>query len=145
MNRRNLLQALGVTAIVPFVTGLDAQAEVPATSGAMGAIYELRVYHVYEGKIEDLLARFRDHTVGLFKKHGMTSIAYWTPLDEPLKGKTLIYVLKHPSREAATTNWETFRADPEWVKVKETSEAKGKIVEKVDSTFMAMTDFSPRL
>jgi len=72
-------------------------------------------------------------------------VAYWTPTDEPLKGKTLIYIIAHPSRDAATANWKAFGDDPEWQSVRATSEANGKIVEKVDSTFLALTDFSPSL
>ena len=105
-------------------------------------VFELRTYHTPEGKLDNLLARFRDHTVDLFNKHGITSIGYWVPTDEPLKGKTLIYVLAHPSREAAKTNWAAFRSDPEWKRVAAASEANGKIVEKVDSEFMEPTDFS---
>ena len=75
----------------------------------------------------------------------MKSIAYWTPLDEPEKSNTLIYILQHPSRETATVNWKAFQDDPEWKSVKEKSEANGKLVDKVESTFLALTDFSPRL
>lgn len=126
--------------ILPM-TGLTALAEDKAEPTS-NIVFELRVYHAYEGKLEDLLRRFREHTVKLFEKHGIKSVAYWTPLDEPLKGKTLIYILEHPSREAATANWQAFRDDPEWVRVKDKSEENGKLVEKVDSTFMALTDFS---
>lgn len=108
-------------------------------------VYELRIYHTYEGKLDDLLTRFREHTMRIFEKHNMKNIAYWTPTDDPLKGKTLIYVLAHPSRDAATANWKAFVEDPEWISVRDKSEANGKIVEKVDSTFMTLTDFSPRL
>ncbi len=107
------------------------------------AIYELRVYHAAPGKLGDLLARFRDHTIKIFDRHGIESVAYWTPLDEPGNNNTLIYILRHPSREASEKNWKSFRDDPEWKSVKEKSEANGPLVEKVDSTFMALTDFSP--
>jgi NIPSNAP protein len=105
-------------------------------------VFELRTYHTYEGKLDALLTRFRDHTVDIFNRHDMTSVGYWLPTDEPLKGKTLIYVLAFPSREAATKSWAAFRNDPEWKKVAAASEANGKIVEKVDSVFMEPTDFS---
>jgi hypothetical protein len=72
----------------------------------------------------------------------MKSVGYWTPEDAPLKDNELVYILAHPNREAATKNWNEFRADPEWQKVSKASEADGKIVEKVDSTFMDPTDFS---
>ena len=116
----------------------EAQPEKAAT------VYELRVYHANEGKLDDLLKRFREHTTKLFEKHGMKNVAYWTPLDDPLKGKTLIYILAHPNREAAVSNWKAFGDDPEWQKVRDASEVNGKLVEKVDSTFMALTDFSSR-
>jgi NIPSNAP len=108
-------------------------------------VYELRVYHAAPGKLGELQSRFRDHTIAIFDRHGMKSVAYWTPLDEPDKNNTLIYILKHPSREAAAANWKAFQEDPEWKAVREKSEANGKLVEKVDSTFLALTDFSPRL
>jgi hypothetical protein len=112
---------------------------------AATTVYELRIYHANEGKLDDLLRRFRDHTMQLFEKHGIKNVAYWTPTDDPLKGKTLVYMLEHPSREAATANWKAFQADPEWQTVRDKSEANGKLVEKIDSTFLAMTDFSPPL
>lgn len=108
-------------------------------------VYELRVYHTYEGKLDDLLRRFREHTMQIFEKHGIHNVAYWTPTDDPLKGKTLFYILAHPSREAATENWKAFRDDPEWQEVQKKSEANGKLVEKVDSTFLTLTDFSPAI
>jgi hypothetical protein len=108
-------------------------------------VYELRIYHAAPGKLGELLARFRDHTIKLFEKHGMKVIAFWTPLDEPEKDNMLIYILQHPSREAAAANWKSFQDDPDWKHVREESEANGKLAEKVDSTYMALTDFSPRL
>ncbi|HUE04591.1 MAG TPA: NIPSNAP family protein [Bryobacteraceae bacterium] len=108
-----------------------------------GRVFELRTYTCYEGKLPDLLARFRNHTMGIFEKHGMTSIAYWVPQDAPASQNTLIYIIAHPSREAAKKNWEEFRNDPEWQKVQKESEANGKLVSKVESVFMEPTDFSP--
>jgi hypothetical protein len=54
-------------------------------------------------------------------------------------------MLKHKSREAATENWARFSKDPEWVKLKAESEADGAFVAKHESTFLSLTDFSPRL
>jgi len=109
------------------------------------AVYELRIYHAAPGKLAELLARFRDHTVKLFDRHGMKSVAYWTPIDEPQKSNTLIYILQHPSREEAGANWKSFQDDPEWKSVKEKSELNGKLTEQIDSTFLVLTDFSPPL
>jgi len=144
MKRRTLLQSLPLTALLPASLGAASQRDndksMPATT-----VYELRVYHAAPGKLGELLARFREHTLILFEKHGMKSVAYWTAVDEPQKNDTLIYILQHPSREAAATNWQSFRDDPEWKSIREKSEANGKLVEKVDSTFLTLTDFSPRL
>lgn len=122
-----------------------AMGGVRAEAEAAGTVFELRMYHAVEGRLPALLARFRDHTVSLFTKHGMTSVAYWTPTDEPQKDKKLIYILKHPSRDAATKSWKAFQDDPDWIKAKAESEASGKIVESVDSTFLELTDFSPKV
>lgn len=119
--------------------------EETSTGQTSTAVYELRAYHTYEGKLDDLLRRFREHTVALFERHGIKNVAYWTPVEEPLKGKTLVYIIAHPSREAADVNWKAFRDDPEWRSVRDKSEANGKLVEKIESTFLALTDFSPPL
>jgi len=105
-------------------------------------VYELRIYHAVPGKLESLMARFRDYTDKFFAKHGMKSLAYWTALDEPVKSSTFFYILEHPSREAASANWKAFQDDPEWKTVRAKSEEKGKLVEKIDSTFLTLADFS---
>jgi len=115
---------------------------LPKVEAQSKQVYELRVYHTLPGRLPALLSRFRDHTVTIFNRHDMRSVGYWTPEDAPLKDNELIYILAHPSREAATKNWDAFRNDPEWQKVSKASEADGKIVEKVDSTFMEPTDYS---
>jgi hypothetical protein len=102
-------------------------------------VFELRTYTTNEGKLPDLQKRFREHTVDIFKRHGMTSIGYFTPQDKP---NTLTYILAFPSKEAATKSWADFRNDPEWKKVSADSELNGKIVTHVDSVFMDPTDYS---
>ena len=92
--------------------------------------------------MEALEARFRDHTIEIFKRHGMESIGYWVPQDPERSRNTLIYIIAHSSREQATRNWAAFMADPEWQKVSKDSEANGKIVQKVESVFLTPTDFS---
>lgn len=145
MNRRTLLQSIPAAAtLLPRAIWAVPDAGKFETTQSSTEVYELRVYHVAPGKLPDLLARFRDHTITLFEHHGIESVAYWTPVDEPEKSNTLIYILRHPRREAAESNWKSFRDDPDWQSVRDKSEAKGKLVEKVDSTFMALTDFSPR-
>lgn len=141
MTRLLLLESLSSLPFLSAALLAASQRDDPKQS----TVYELRVYHAAPGKLGELLARFRDHTTKLFEKHGMTVIAYWTPVDEPERDNLLIYILQHPSREAATANWKSFQDDPEWKRVKAESEANGKLAEKIDSTYLALTDFSPRL
>jgi len=112
MKRRTLLQSLPAVAFFPAADWLASVQEKPASAQSTTPVYELRVYHVFEGKLDDLLRRFREHTTKLFEKHGIKNVAYWTPTDEPLKGKTLVYILAHPSRDAATSNWQAFATIP---------------------------------
>lgn len=141
MKRRTLLQSIPAAALL----GATASATIKSRKLERSWVYEFRVYHANEGKLDDLLARFRNHTMRIFDKHGMLNVAYWTPIDDPLKGRTLFYVIAHKSREQAVENWKAFEADPEWQRVKAESEAHGKLVNKVDSTFLTLTDFSPPL
>jgi hypothetical protein len=106
-------------------------------------VFELRTYTAPEGKLADLEARFRNHTIQIFNNHGMTSIGYWVPQDAPLSQNTLIYILAHQSREAAAKNWAEFRSDPEWQRVSTESQVNGRIVSKVVSVFADPADYSP--
>ena len=144
VKRRTLLQALPAATLLPTSLWATLQQDNANPKGSTG-VYELRVYHAPPGKLGELLARFRDHTIKLFDRHGIKSVAYWTPVDEPQKSNTLIYMLQHPSREQAAANWKSFQDDPEWKSVKEKSEVNGKLTEKIDSTFLALTDFSSPL
>jgi len=145
MKRRTLLQLIPAAAVLPAANISASAEETIGAAPDLNNVYELRVYHCYEGKLPDLHRRFREHTMKIFEKHGMKNIGYWTPMDEPQKSNTLVYIIAHPSREAAAANWKAFGADPEWQEVQKASEANGKIVEKVDSTFLTLTDFSPAL
>jgi hypothetical protein len=108
-------------------------------AAAQNRVFEMRTYHTVEGRLDALLARFRDHTTKLFEKHGMTNIGYWVPKDKP---NTLVYILAHKDLESANASFDAFRKDPDWVKARTESEASGKIVERVESVFMDPTDFS---
>jgi hypothetical protein len=108
-----LLQTLPAVALLPASLWAASEQDKPDPTSST-AVYELRIYHAAPGKLNDLLARFRNHTIKIFNRHGMHSVAYWTPVDEPLKNDTLVYILRHPSREAATANWKSFEDDPEW-------------------------------
>jgi hypothetical protein len=131
--------AAGFTPVDGTLLGVDLVSTAHAQS--QSKVYELRTYTALDGKLEDLKRRFRDHTIKIFDRHDMVSVGYWTPQDGPKN--TLIYLLAHPSRDAATRNWDAFRKDPDWIKARDESEANGKIVEKVVSVFMDPTPFSP--
>jgi hypothetical protein len=115
---------------------------VQSTAEGKTRMFEIRTYTTEPGKLPDLLKRFRDHTTKLFEKHGMTNIGYWVPVDEPRSKNTLIYILAHASRDAAKKSWDGFKSDPDWIKVRDASEAGGKIVTKVESVYADPTDFS---
>ena len=129
-----------VLLVIGFAAGTAFSMRVTAQSAR---VFELRTYTAPEGKLSDLHARFRDHTMRIFQKHGMTNVGYWKPMDAPLSENTLIYLLAHPSREAAKTSWGAFVGDPEWKKVATESQVNGKIVAKVESVFLEPTDYSP--
>lgn len=103
--------------------------------------YEMRVYYAAPGKLDDLNARFRNHTLKLFEKHGIMNVGYWMPLENP--DRKLIYLLSFPSRAAAKASWKAFGSDPEWREVVKKTEANGRLVTKVESTYLAATDYSP--
>ena len=105
-------------------------------------VYELRMYHVHEGKMDALKARFGDHTDAIFKRHNMKSIGYWVPEDAPSSQNLFVYILEHPSRQEAEKNWTAFQAYPEWKKVKAESEAQGPLVDHIDRYFMDPTSYS---
>jgi hypothetical protein len=127
---------LGVTLMLAF-SKLGASDPQPPHH-----VYELRLYHVKEGKIDALKARFGDHTDAIFKRHNMKSIGYWSPEDAPASQNLFVYILEHPSREEAEKNWAAFQADPEWQKVKAESEAHGPLVDHIDRYFLDPTSFS---
>lgn len=114
-----------------------------ASQPAPSKVYEMRTYTAAEGKFEALNARFRDHTVKLFEKHGMKNVGYWTPIEGPTAGTTLIYILEHKSRDAAKASWAAFGADPDWQKARAASEVGGRILARApESVFLTATDYS---
>lgn len=150
MKRRSLLQSLPAVALLPgavWTASLQDKLQQDKSAPALPSttVYEMRVYKSHDGKLDDLLRRFREHTLKLFEKHGMKTLVFWTVIDEPQKSNTLVYILVHPSRAAATANWKSFQDDPEWKAVRDRSELNGQLAEKVESTFLALADFSPTL
>ena len=119
------------------VFGLTMVSNAPAPHH----VYELRTYTAPAGKLDALVARFRDHTEAIFKRHNINAIGYWIPEDN--KNNQLIYIVDHKSKEDATKNWAAFQADDEWKKVRAESEAGGPLtVRAPESVYMDPTDFS---
>ena len=127
-----------------FMMANNYSAEVRDPIEKAGGTFELRTYTAAKGKLVSLNARFRNHTTGLFKKHGIGNIGYWTPFDRPESTNTLIHLLHHSSREQADKNWRTFGSDPAWLKIARESQRKGKLLSKnPERLFLKPTDFSP--
>ena len=121
----------------------NAAGEEKGAKKVDGRVFELRTYHAAPGKMDALNARFRDNTVKLFEKHGMTVIGFWVPTEKDEAQKKLVYILAYPSMEAAKKSWEGFRADPDWIAARDASEKDGKLVERIESVYLNPTDYSP--
>jgi hypothetical protein len=134
------IERILAAALVVAIGGLGMASAQPEKTDR---VYEMRTYWSPDGKLDDLHARFRDHTMKLFEKHGMTNVGYWVPIDN--KENKLVYVLSYPSRDAAKSSWKDFMADADWQKAYKASEANGTLVKKVESKFLAMTDYSAKL
>lgn len=133
MRKAGIMAATVVLGIATAVTAKDADSRV----------FEMRTYYAAPGRLNDLHARFRDHTVRLFERHGLTSIGYWTPVEN--KENQLIFVLAFPSREAREQAWKAFMADPDWQAAHKASEADGPLVTKAESVLLSATDYSPHV
>jgi hypothetical protein len=128
------LMMAAVTAAFPALAADDSRTRC----------YELRTYHVAPGKMEALHQRFREHTLGLFARHGMTSLGYWVRLDKNGQPENkLTFLLSYPNREAREKSWKGFVADPEWQAAFKASEADGPLVVKVENPYLTLTDYSP--
>lgn len=105
-------------------------------------IYEYRVYDAAPGKLQALHTRFRDHTMGIFKRHGMSVVGFFTAA---IGGRSdqLTYILAFDNMDHLERAWDAFRSDPEWAKVKAESERDGPIVLRLTSTILKPTDYSP--
>jgi hypothetical protein len=143
--RLNRLKSLGIAALA-FAAGSLITARVYRTEQVRAdsnRVFELRIYHTVPGKTAALQAEFRDKVSKLFARHDLKAVGYWAPDDAPASDNTFIYILAHPSRDAAKEHWTAFQADPEFKEMIKGQQGDAKLVEKVDSTYMSPTDFSP--
>jgi len=141
MSRFRAAAALSVVFIAGLVAGQMFDGGSAEAQGRK--VFELRTYTAPDGRLDDLLARFRNDTLRVFEKHGMENVGYWVPADAPASANTLIYLLAHDSRDAAAKSWTAFREDPEWRAISERTQANGPIVSKVETVFLEAADFSP--
>jgi hypothetical protein len=133
--------AAALLLLAGFAAGALTQHSLSAQAPAR--VFELRTYTAPDGKLGDLHARFRNHTLRIFEKHGMTNVIYFSPMDAPASQNQLVYLISHKSRDAAKASWDAFRNDPEWKKVASESQVNGPITSKVESVFLTTTDYSP--
>lgn len=117
-------------------------------------VYEMRVYYTYEGKFNDIISRFENHTIKLFDKHGFNNVGYWTTLKKDSlsfadkfifqnDGKeALVYVVSFKDMDTRNESWESFINDPEWISVFEESRKNGPIVREIEQVFLSPTIFS---
>ena len=126
-----------------LILGAGLHAVRAADTPPAARVFEIRTYYTFPGRLDALHKRFREHTMKMFEKHGMTNVAYWTPQDSPAKETTLIYVISHASREAAKANWAAFGADPEWKKIVVASEAEGPLLAEQENRILWPLPFSP--
>ncbi|MCX7872525.1 MAG: NIPSNAP family protein [Verrucomicrobiae bacterium] len=131
-----------------FLTPTDFSPEIKPSAEKENRLFELRTYTAAPEKLEALKARFRDHTVKLFEKHGIKNFGYWT-LTPGQKGSenTLIYILIHKDKNSAEKSFTAFRNDPAWIAARKESEEKAggplTVNGGVKSEFLTPTDYSP--
>ena len=140
-NLRNCALLLGAFAAGSLLTARFMS--VQQARADSNRVYELRMYHTFPNRLTPLVTRFRNGEVKVFEQNHMKFMGAWVPQDAPNHENLFIYLLAHENRDAAKKNWAGFGADPDWKTIRDTSEADGKIVEKVESTFMDPVDFSP--
>tara|TARA_B100000795_G_C22748378_1_gene418296 strand:+ start:290 stop:718 length:429 start_codon:yes stop_codon:yes gene_type:complete len=129
--------------LLSLILGLGTGIYASSSAAQDNKVYELRTYTATPGNLDNLHARFRDHTIRIFENHGMKIVGFWSPLSEDDADDTLIYVLEHASQEAANASWQAFGQDPEWKSVSEASNANGPILAGVERRYMSATDYSP--
>jgi len=138
----NKLLKTTAVSLVSMIIGLGAGVFF-SSSAQDEKVFELRTYTATPGNLDNLHARFRDHTTRIFRKHGMEVIGYWSPTSDEESEDTLVYLLGHDNQEAANASWQAFIADPEWERVAEESNRNGQILGGIERKYMVATDYSP--
>jgi hypothetical protein len=142
-NQQMKRTAFAILLSTVFATLLFSGCATASKQTADSRCYEMRIYYALPGKLDDLHARFRNHTMAIFKKHGIENVGYWVPLDNA--ENKLVYLLTYPNRAARDASWKAFMADPQWTEAWKESETDGPLVAKVEQIFLKTTDYSPAL
>ena len=140
---KKLCGALAIIALGVAGLGFYSVAGAKGEKKVDNRVFEIRTYYAMPGKMQDLHARFRDHTCKIFKKHDMTLIGFWVPTNPKDAEEKMVYIMAFPSEEAGKKSWDAFRKDPEWIAARDASEKNGKLVAKVESVYLNPTDYSP--
>ncbi len=88
-------------------------------------IYELREYVAAPRAADRLHARFSEHTLDLFRRHGLDVRGIWSDPDD---ARRIVYLLRFADEQARDTAWAAFMNDPEWQAVKAASETDGPLL-----------------
>jgi len=130
-----------------LLAACESLGTIPQPNAPEVGLYELRTYTASEGKMAALDARFRDHTIDLFKRHGMTPIAFFHPIVAPgaPADNRLFYLMGYKDRATRDAQWIAFADDPEWKKVYADSQKDGSLTTKIENIFLTTTDYSPKL
>ncbi|HJN43488.1 MAG: hypothetical protein CL477_04115 [Acidobacteria bacterium] len=115
-------------------TAQAAAVTAPQAAEAQGMtpVFELRTYTAAEGRLQGLLARFKEDQSPVLGNSGARAVGFWVPIERPQSENTVMYLLQHKSLDAAKDSWSSGEAA-----------AQGPLVSNVESVFMDPTDFSP--
>lgn len=102
--------------------------------------FELRFYTADpavngKGGVDDLHQRFRERQIKLLEEHGADMVAHWQRLDNP---NTVVWLLAFRNRAHRDEVFASFRADPEWLALRE----KYSVPVNRELIFMSATDYS---
>ena len=102
--------------------------------------FELRFYTADpavngKGGVDDLHQRFRERQIKLLEEHGADMVAHWQRLDNP---NTVVWLLAFRNRAHRDEVFASFRADPEWIALRE----KYSVPVNRELIFMSATDYS---
>ena len=105
-------------------------------------IYEERIYKIVPGKMPDIMARFTNHALPLFEKHGIKLVGFWQTAIGPSSNE-LVYFVAYDDLGHREKAWNAFMNDPAWIEAKAKSEQNGMLVADVANRILTPTAFSP--